>query len=188
MNKTFKTLVGVGAVALTVGLVGCTTPKQNPQNVANLSQSEYTTGKISWYKEHTYKLPSIHFAYNSAVIDSSWNQELNTLATGLKSHPHGMALLVGYTDSNGSASYNKQLSVQRSKAVKAYLVQQGVNPKQVRIAGAGEKNPIEANGSTVGEHFNRRVDIYVMPMADKAQMKALKKQAAAAQAAAPAQS
>jgi OOP family OmpA-OmpF porin len=65
----------------------------------------------------------------------------------------------GYTDSRGSAAYNKRLSKMRAFAVRTKLIQLGVNPEKIRAEGYGEENPVASNDTKEGRFENRRVVI-----------------------------
>ena len=77
-------------------------------------------------------------------------------------------LIVGHTDdvpvthSRQSHPSNLHLSVHRAIAVRNALVNSGVTPDNVRVAGDGEFHPLVANTSG-GTAENRRVEIYLVP-------------------------
>ncbi len=100
----------------------------------------------------------INFENNSAAILASSNERLDKYADFLKKHANYSAKIIGYTDSRGSASYNKKLSLKRAKAVVAALVQRGVNPSQLTAVGMGEANPVADNATAEGRAQNRRIE------------------------------
>ncbi len=69
--------------------------------------------------------------------------------------------LRGHTDSLGSDGYNQSLSEGRSKSVKAYLANLGVDPARMTTLGFGESVPIADNGTKEGRALNRRVELKV---------------------------
>ena len=71
------------------------------------------------------------------------------------------ARVVGHTDSTGTAEYNSALSLERANAVKAAIVQSGMDEDNVRAEGAGESQPVESNATAAGRQENRRVAIIV---------------------------
>ena len=75
---------------------------------------------------------------------------------------HG-ATVEGHTDSTGSAEYNQSLSERRAQAVKAQIVQAGMNAAEVGAVGKGESDPIGDNATEEGRAQNRRVVIVVTP-------------------------
>ena len=71
--------------------------------------------------------------------------------------------IIGHTDSNGSETYNQQLSIERAEAVMHYLEQHGVATARMRARGLGEAEPIADNRTVQGRATNRRVDIILRP-------------------------
>jgi OOP family OmpA-OmpF porin len=68
-------------------------------------------------------------------------------------------IIIGHTDSTGSAEYNKGLSKRRAQAVSDYLVSTGVDADKLREIGRGEEVPIASNDTEEGRKRNRRVQI-----------------------------
>lgn len=53
--------------------------------------------------------------------------------------------VIGYTDSKGTEAYNQVLSERRAKAVKDYLVKQGIASDRIMVEGRGESGEIAPN-------------------------------------------
>ena len=68
-------------------------------------------------------------------------------------------LVTGHTDTSGSPAYNQKLSEQRAAAVKAELVQRGVNPALITTVGKGENELLVPTAQGVREPSNRRAQI-----------------------------
>jgi outer membrane protein OmpA-like peptidoglycan-associated protein len=76
-------------------------------------------------------------------------------------HP-GLKLEVdGYTDSIGSDTFNQTLSENRANSVKAYLINQGVDPQSINSVGYGKSNPVASNDAAAGRQQNRRVEVII---------------------------
>ena len=76
-------------------------------------------------------------------------------------HP-GLKLAVeGYTDSVGSDTFNLTLSQNRADTVRAYLVNQGLDPNTITATGYGKSNPVAPNDTAEGRQQNRRVEIII---------------------------
>ena len=72
-------------------------------------------------------------------------------------------MIIGHTDSMGSAAYNDQLSVRRAEAVKNLLMDQfDIDTFQVTVKGMGESQPLADNQTQEGRRLNRRVDISII--------------------------
>lgn len=67
--------------------------------------------------------------------------------------------VIGHTDSDGSDSYNHELSERRAKAVARELTKRLGAGFKVSTAGKGESEPIADNGTDAGKAANRRVTI-----------------------------
>lgn len=97
------------------------------------------------------------FGFDSAEIIP--NATLEQMAEQIKRN-ESFVTIVGYTDSLGPAQYNLKLSERRARALKGYLVGQGVWDTHIQIEGRGEANPIASNTTKAGRAQNRRVEIH----------------------------
>jgi len=70
--------------------------------------------------------------------------------------------ILGFADSRGDKSYNRDLSKQRAEAVKNYLVSTNKMPAdRVSTEAFGEEQPTASNATAAGRQENRRVEIAV---------------------------
>lgn len=69
--------------------------------------------------------------------------------------------IVGHTDSTGSASLNRELSLARAVSVREFLIQQGVERTMITVAGAGADRPVASNNTAEGRAENRRVELHI---------------------------
>jgi outer membrane protein OmpA-like peptidoglycan-associated protein len=67
----------------------------------------------------------------------------------------------GYTDNVGGDQMNQTLSENRAKAVRDYLVNQGVATGTVNAKGFGNTMPVASNDNSAGRQQNRRVELVV---------------------------
>ena len=86
-------------------------------------------------------LANVLFDLDKATLRPESFVELNRFADFLKSHPDMKIELQGHTDAQGDDAHNLDLSQRRAKAVYDYLVEQGVNPEQMKYKGYGETRP-----------------------------------------------
>ena len=68
-------------------------------------------------------------------------------------------VVVGHTDTSGSAAYNVRLSERRAKAVADSLAGMGVNQSVMTVDWKGETQPAVQTGDGVKEPLNRRTTI-----------------------------
>jgi len=88
-------------------------------------------------------------------------EKLAKVAGIVSGHP-GLTLAVeGHTDSVGNDGSNQVLSENRGKAVRDYLLGQGMATSSVSSAGFGESQPVATNDTAVGRQQNRRVEIVI---------------------------
>ena len=102
------------------------------------------------------------FDFNKSVIKPEGKAKLDDLVGKIKDINLEVIIAVGHTDAVGSDAYNQKLSVNRSEAVKAYLVSKGIEKNRVYTEGKGEKQPVADNKTAEGRAKNRRVEIEVV--------------------------
>jgi OmpA-OmpF porin, OOP family len=68
----------------------------------------------------------------------------------------------GHTDSRGSASYNRELSLRRARSVVKYLTDKGVAASRLDALGFGADKPIASNDTDQGRATNRRVEFKIL--------------------------
>lgn len=70
--------------------------------------------------------------------------------------------IAGFTDNTGDAKYNQNLSLLRARNVKQYMIDLGVNEKQIIVSANGISHPAANNGTAEGRAVNRRVEMLLM--------------------------
>ena len=106
---------------------------------------------------------NITFKTDSADINAGFYATLNSVAKVLNKYDNSTVMVMGFTDSTGSAAYNQTLSQNRASAVAVYLQGQGVKSNRFEILAMGESNPIADNSTAAGRQQNRRVEIKIIP-------------------------
>jgi outer membrane protein OmpA-like peptidoglycan-associated protein len=101
------------------------------------------------------------FDFDSDKLRAESRRNLDSLAKSLASFGDSKLLLVGHTDSVGTASYNLNLSQQRAAAVADYLVERGVPAVRLATSGRGETDPVAPNDTDANRQLNRRVEVVV---------------------------
>jgi outer membrane protein OmpA-like peptidoglycan-associated protein len=77
------------------------------------------------------------------------------------SWPGAEVVIIGHSDRVGSSEYNDALSLKRAAMVARHLINAGVPPGRISIAGRGEREPLVPTTDGVPEPLNRRVEIKV---------------------------
>ena len=106
---------------------------------------------------------SVTFRTDSSTVDPSFRPALRAVSESLRQHPNSTVLVVGHTDTIGTAAYNKQLSEERAMAVASELVAFGTSASRIRVLGRGFEEPIATNATVAGRAQNRRVEIIITP-------------------------
>jgi outer membrane protein OmpA-like peptidoglycan-associated protein len=108
-------------------------------------------------------LRGIYFDFNKATIKPESKPALDDAAKMLKDNPTITVEIQGHTDSQGSDSYNLNLSDQRAGSVVTYLIQNyGIAMNRLTAKGYGEANPIATNDTDSGRALNRRVEFVIV--------------------------
>ena len=92
----------------------------------------------------------VYFATNKYDVNAASQQTLNGLAKVMTEYPQTNVLVVGHTDSTGSAEYNMTLSKNRAQAVTNYLVGQGIASGRFTTQWYGEEQPKYTNETAEG--------------------------------------
>ena len=87
--------------------------------------------------------------------------EFNKVKADLAARAAGEIRVIGHTDRVGSVQSNDAFSIKRASTVRDLLVNAGLSPAAIEIAGRGEREPLVATEDEVAEAKNRRVEISV---------------------------
>jgi peptidoglycan-associated lipoprotein len=103
----------------------------------------------------------IYFEVGRKGLTDEGKAQLAAQADMLKQHEDYGVLIQGYTDQQGSASYNMQLGLKRADAVKAELLNAGIEEHRIKTVSLGEEGVLCVDSSDVCRHMNRRVHLEV---------------------------
>jgi hypothetical protein len=99
----------------------------------------------------------IYFAKDSYDLTETSQHLLDSLLTTV-TDPAEELLLIGHTDSDADVTYNKTLSLNRTRAVQTYLFDHDLR-NRIHIDWKGESTPVNANKNENEKTANRRVEI-----------------------------
>jgi OOP family OmpA-OmpF porin len=106
----------------------------------------------------------VAFEAASARLTPQGRDTLDHVAPLLGDLPAGMRVeIIGHTDAQGRPADNLVLSSARAEAVRAYLVEQGVDGTRLATSGRGAAEPVATNGTAAGRALNRRIEVRVSP-------------------------
>jgi outer membrane protein OmpA-like peptidoglycan-associated protein len=101
------------------------------------------------------------FPFDSDQLLPAGRENLNNLAQSLQQFPDTEVLIIGHTDSVGSAQYNQGLSERRASSAANILSSYGIQRARVRTMGRGLTEPIADNDTEWGRQQNRRVEVVI---------------------------
>jgi outer membrane protein OmpA-like peptidoglycan-associated protein len=102
------------------------------------------------------------FDVNSSALTPDANSRLGAFLTLAAADPKRRLLVEGYTDSDGDAGFNQQLSEARAQSVAQWLIGQGIDPARITSVGHGPDNPVAANDTPEHKALNRRVVVTLL--------------------------
>ena len=112
-----------------------------------------------------YKSDSIHtdiyFEVGRKGLTDDAKAILATQADLSKNDPDLGILVQGYTDQQGSVSYNHKLGLMRAENVKEFLVGLGVSDHVIKVVSLGKDGVLCLDSSDVCRNMNRRVHLEV---------------------------
>lgn len=108
------------------------------------------------------KLSNIFFDTNAFELLPESIIELNLLAELLNINPTMVIEIQGHTDDIGTVKDNQVLSENRSKAVYAFLIENGIAKKRLTHKGYGKSRPASDNTTEEGRQLNRRTEFIII--------------------------
>ncbi len=101
----------------------------------------------------------VYFDSNSSLLTPNARDVIREAAATARQSGNSRFVLVGHTDSSGSAKYNKWLADRRVRRVGGALARLGIAREMLEIRSEGESDPIVNTADGVVEGRNRRVEI-----------------------------
>ncbi|GAB3240434.1 OmpA family protein [Hymenobacter seoulensis] len=135
--------------------------------LADVKLEEIDLPEVSVRGDDTYNVYGLEekvlFDTDKAEIKSTATRALSEISASIARRYRGKEVQVmGFADSRGDKSYNRELSAKRAAAVKDWLVKNGqVAADKVSIEPMGESAPAASNATAAGRQENRRVEIAV---------------------------
>ncbi|HEY2722278.1 MAG TPA: OmpA family protein [Chitinophagaceae bacterium] len=120
----------------------------------NMIGKKFTESKIVTH--------GINFDVDKASLRPESMGTLNMIIQVMKDNPDLKFEVDGHTDNTGTAAHNLVLSQQRADAVKAQLIQMGIDASRLTSKGFGDTKPIGDNNTVEGKANNRRVEFVKM--------------------------
>lgn len=106
-------------------------------------------------------LKTVYFAYSSAAIEGETRSALDGNAEFLKKNTSVKIQAEGHCDERGSIQFNLALGEKRAKAVRDYLVGQGVAGNRITVISLGKEKPVSFGHDEESWSKNRRANFVV---------------------------
>ena len=103
----------------------------------------------------------LYFETGGATLTPASQQELTRVTNEIAARSVPDISITGHTDTEGEASANLQLGLERAQQVRTLLASPQLTANNVAIESHGEKNLLIPTADSVAEPRNRRVEITV---------------------------
>ena len=105
---------------------------------------------------------SINFRFKdgSDELDTKALSDLERLVKYVELNAPKRLQLFGFSDSEGDAAQNLELSLRRAKVVEQHLIERGIYPLVAK--GMGDEAPLASSDTESGRHINRRVEVWIL--------------------------
>lgn len=163
MNRAmdfFKVL----SLAILLGATGCakkTKPDQEPTSPAPAAASTPDSSPRDSDSQNALGLVTIHFTYDSSVLDAAGKAALKSNADILKQHIDTHVQIEGHCDQRGGAQYNLALGERRARVVEKYLAIEGVAQSRITVISMGKEKPLDAAETEEAYAKNRRANFVI---------------------------
>ena len=165
MNKPI--LIGMTAIALTLGACGRKTP---PAEIAPVEQPPAADPNSTDPNSlEVVELPAlqadlvakagsdtIYFGTDKYDLDEASRATLAAQARWLLSTPNVRASIEGHADERGTREYNQALGERRANATRDFLLSQGVPADRMTVTSWGKERPVATGSNEEAWAQNRR--------------------------------
>jgi len=170
----FQSLTLISLLALVLTLSSCATAKKKTadssspdtasesaktDNGKNTGMSFELNGDSDSNKAGGLK--TVYFDFNSAGLSSDTKDALSNNAQFLKTNPTVKVQVEGHTDERGGVQFNLSLGEKRAKAVREFLVGQGVEGARISTISLGKEKQLSFGHDEDSWSKNRRANFVI---------------------------
>jgi outer membrane protein OmpA-like peptidoglycan-associated protein len=102
-----------------------------------------------------------YFLFASDELTEESRAQLPAILASIRQFPAPEVAVVGHTDRVGPEAVNARLALERAEAIRAVLIDAGIEPALLEVSSHGEVNPLVLTDDEVPEPRNRRVEVSV---------------------------
>lgn len=135
-----------------------TKPKTKVENSEPQKTIEFGGKEI--IKGEKVVLKSLQFEQAKAILSLIAMSELDRVYQLMSQSSTMIIEIIGHTSDEGDRNSNIELSLNRAKACKEYLIKKGIKSNRIQVRGMGPDSPI----STSDKSQNRRVEMQIIRM------------------------
>lgn len=110
----------------------------------------------------TITVPDIFYDFDKSNIRADAVPTLNAVVKLFSLNPLFILEMGSHTDERGTDAYNKGLSERRGRSVQDYLINRGVNPRQIVSRAYGEQVPVVKDARTEADHQRNRRTTFML--------------------------
>lgn len=166
-----KSVWKIGLLVLMVASVAVTGCKKKPKNgpgidglggVGGIAGTDLYGDELGARPDSLSEIASqfgmVYFEFDSTQVNPGERSKVEAVAQYLNSHPSVGVIVEGHCDERGSNEYNLGLGERRALAVRAYLVNLGVDAARIQTKSFGEERPIALGHDEASWAQNRRAE------------------------------
>jgi peptidoglycan-associated lipoprotein len=116
----------------------------------------------TWDPKDTIQEPmadqTVHFAFDSAAVQSKEESKIIIVSEKLKSDPSALMWIQGNCDERGTEEYNRALGERRALALREALIRSGIEVERVQTISFGKDKPVDTGHDESTWAANRRGD------------------------------
>lgn len=101
----------------------------------------------------------VYFGFDKANLTKKALEVIDQVVQAVRQMGATALSVVGHADTVGTVEYNQVLSERRARNVAKALIDRGIPPEAITVAGRSELEPAVPTGDNVREPLNRRVEI-----------------------------
>lgn len=158
-NTAMGAIAGAAVGGTTGALIGKKMDKQAAE-LENQLGNNASVERIGEGIKVTFE-SGILFATNKSDLNESSKTALAKFAKTLGDYKDTNIMIYGHTDNTGTDAINQPLSENRAKAVRDFLINNGISSSRITTQGFGSTSPVASNDTEAGRQQNRRVEVAI---------------------------